>query len=241
MEQGQASIANFVDSSIDQIVDWASIGPEKVLEEFHARKVKRADGRPLTTIEDLQHVKLGDANTVARGFIKSYSQMAAGQGFVTGLGGMITLPASVPTDIAAYLGWLARTASAVQLCYGFEHRTETADAQLKIAMLAGSGVSTLTLQGTEILVTQLGRRVMITPYAQAPIQAVVRALARRVGITLTHKSFARAVPVVGGVVNGSVQGGLVYAGGNRIHAYYREIATSQPTVSDPDEIPSPTS
>lgn len=235
MEHSQTGIAKFIDSSIDQIIEWASIDPEKVLEEFHALKASRADGLPIATIADLEHVRLGDADKVARGFIKAYSQMAAGQGFVTGLGGMITLPASVPADVAAYVGWLARTGSAIQLCYGFEHRTETADAQLKLAMLAGAGVSSLTLQGTEILVTQLGKRVMTTPYAQAPIQAAVKALASKVGITLTHKSFAKAVPVVGGVVNGSVQGGLVYAGGKRIHTYYQEVSGSTPmmTVKDP--------
>jgi hypothetical protein len=235
MEQnGQTGIAKFVDTSIDQIIEWASIEPEKVLKEFHARKATRADGLPIETAEDLREARLGDAHRVARGFIRTYSQMAAGQGFVTGLGGLITLPASVPADVAAYLGWLARTASAVQLCYGFEHRTETADAQLKFAMLAGAGVSTLTVQGTEILVTQLGKQVMTTPYARAPIQAAVKALAGKVGINLTHKSFAKAVPVVGGVINGSVQGGLVLAGGKRIHAYYREVAKPVFDSADPD-------
>ena len=224
VQDSQTAIAKFVDSSIDQIIEWASIEPERVLKEFQARKASRTDGQRIETVADLQEAKLGDANRVARGFIKTYSQMAAGQGFVTGLGGLITLPASVPADVAAYLGWLARTASAVQHCYGFEYRTETADAQLKLAMLAGAGVSSLTLQGTEILVTQLGKRVMTTPYAQAPVQATVKALASKVGVNLTHKSFAKAVPVVGGVVNGSVQGGLVFAGGKRVHAYYREVA-----------------
>lgn len=228
VQDSQTAIAKFVDSSIDQIIEWASIEPERVLKEFQARKASRTDGQRIETVADLQEAKLGDANRVARGFIKTYSQMAAGQGFVTGLGGLITLPASVPADVAAYLGWLARTASAVQHCYGFEHRTETADAQLKLAMLAGAGVSSLTLQGTEILVTQLGKRVMTTPYAQAPVQATVKALASKVGVNLTHKSFAKAVPVVGGVVNGSVQGGLVFAGGKRVHAYYREVAKQAP-------------
>lgn len=224
----QASIANFIDSSIDQIIEWASIDPQKVIEEFQAGGLRRADGGPIVTLEDLQGARLGHANRVARRFIKTYAKMAAGQGFVTGLGGLITLPASVPADAVAYVGWLARTGSAVQLCYGFEHRTETGDAQLKLAMLAGAGVSSVTIQGSEVLVTQLAKKVLTTPYADAPIQAAIKALAAKAGITLTHKSFAKAVPVVGGVVNGSVQGSLVYAGGSRIHEYYRELARMPP-------------
>lgn len=220
----RASIANVIDSSIDQIIEWASIDPQKVVEEFRAGGLRRADGGPIDTLQDLQGASLGHVQSVARRFIKTYAKMAAGQGFVTGLGGMITLPASVPADAAAYVGWLARTGSAVQLCYGFEHRTETGDALLKLAMLAGAGVSSVTIRGSEVLVTQLGKRVLTTPYASAPIQAAIKALAAKVGITLTHKSFAKAVPVVGGVINGSVQGSMVYTGGSRIHEYYRELA-----------------
>ena len=112
----------------------------------------------------------------------------------------------------------------MQLSYGFEHRTETADSQLKLAMLAGAGVSRLTVQGTEVLVTQLAKKVMTTPYHSAPMQAAVKALAAKVGINLTHKSFAKAVPLVGGAVNGSVQGGLVNVGGRRIVGYYKELS-----------------
>jgi hypothetical protein len=162
--------------------------------------------------------------------------MASGQGLVTGLGGLITLPASIPADAAAYVGWLARTASAIRLCYGFNHRTETADAELKLAMAAGAGVAGVAVKGTNLLVPQLLKRVMVTPYAERPIQATVKALAAKVGITLTHGSFAKAVPVVGGVVNGSVQGKLVYFGARRIHDHYRKLALHEPDTSD-DETP----
>jgi hypothetical protein len=228
----QASIVKFVDSNIDQIIEWASIDPEKVVEEFQAAGYRRSGGGPIEKIAHLQDTRLGDADTIARRFRNIYTQMASGQGFVTGLGGLITLPASVPADAAAYLGWLARTGSAIRLCYGFEHRNETADAQLKLAMAAGAGVSSVTVQGTDVLITQLSKKVMTTPYAHAPIQATVKALAAKVGITLTHRSFAKAVPVVGGVVNGSVHGGLVYFGARRIHDYYRKLALHEPDTSD---------
>jgi hypothetical protein len=232
METQASIVKNFVDSSIDQIIEWASIEPETVLEEFQAAGYQRSGGGPIEEIAHLKDARLRDADAIARRFRKIYTQMASGQGFVTGLGGWITLPASVPADAAAYLGWLARTASAIRLCYGFEHRTEIADAQLKLAMAAGAGVTHVTVEGTEILVTQLSKKVMTTPYAQAPIQATVKALAAKVGITLTHRSFAKAVPVVGGVVNGSVHGGLVYFGARHIRDHYRELALHEPDTSD---------
>ncbi len=224
----KTSIAEFVDSSVDQIVEWSAVDPKKVIEEFQAAGFKCTDGRDIEQVQDLRDVRLGDAEKIARRFIKTNTQLAAGQGFATGIGGLITIPVSVPADAAAYVGWLARTASAVQLSYGFDHRTETADAQLKLAMLAGVGVSSVTIQGTEVLVTQLAKKVMTTPYHSAPMQAAVKSLAAKVGINLTHKSFAKAVPLVGGAINGSVQGGLVNVGGKRILSYYKELASLAP-------------
>lgn len=69
----------------------------------------------------------------------------------------------------------------------------------------------------------LARRALRTPYAQAPIQAAIRTLAAKAGIQLTHKSFAKAVPLIGGAVNGGVYATFVYLGGVRILKYYEEI------------------
>lgn len=224
-EQGNA-VAKIVDTTVDSIIEAAAIDPQKVVDEFRARRIRRADGGEIASIVDLREVTLGASREVSKEFIATYAKLAASQGFVTGLGGLITLPATVPADVAAYLGWLARTASAIRYSYGFEEQTETGDAQLKLAMLAGAGVTTVTLQGSEILVKQLAKQVMRTPYVDAPIQATLKALAAKIGVQLGHKSFARAVPLVGGVINGSVHGSLVYAAGGRIHTHYRDLATA---------------
>lgn len=222
------SIIEFVDDQIDNIIEKVALKPSVVVHEFSTAGVTRADGGPVTSVEDLGELRLGDSQTMANRYIKLYAKTATAQGFVTGLGGLITLPATIPTDIAAYVAWLARAGSAIQLCYGFEYRTELGDKQLKLAMLAGAGVTSVTVRGSEVLVTELAKQVMRTPYAHAPIQSAVKALAAKIGVTLGHKHFAKAVPVVGGVINGSVQGGLVYAGGKNIHRHYRELLSAPP-------------
>lgn len=223
-QRGGMALSKAATSSLEQLIAWAAIDPDKVIEEFNQRGILTTDGRPVAGIGDLRSVAPSESRRVAKRYIKTYSQLAAGQGFVTGLGGWITLPASVPTDAAAYVWWLARTASAVQLSYGFPTRTETGDAQLKLALLAGAGVSSVTVEGTEVLVAHLARRVLRTPYAQAPMQAAIRALAAKAGIQVSRKGLAKAVPIVGGAVNGGVHGTLVYLGGVRILNYYEEVA-----------------
>jgi hypothetical protein len=67
----QASIVKFVDSNIDQIIEWASIDPETVLEEFQAAGYQRSGGGPIEEIAHLKDARLRDADTIARRFRKS--------------------------------------------------------------------------------------------------------------------------------------------------------------------------
>lgn len=225
--ESKGAIVEFVSSAIDEIIERASLEPHAVLEEYESRGIWGPDGMPFDSIADVrEHVSATQAKRLSKRYVNVYSGMAAGQGFVTGLGGLITLPATVPADAIAYVGWLARSASATQLAHGRETRTETGDAQLKLAMLAGAGVSQLTVNGTKILVEQMAKKIMTTPYAKAPVQAAVKALAAKAGVQLTHKSFAKAVPVIGGAINGSVQGGMVKTAGNRIVAHYQDLMAS---------------
>lgn len=228
--QGQPSpnkLVAIVDAAIDEIIEQASLDPGDVLREFAERGIRRTDGAPLGGLEDVrQHVSPADSKYVSTKFVNTYAKMAAAQGFVTGLGGLITLPVTVPADAAAYVGWLARGASAAQLAHGRETRSPTGDAQLKLAMLAGAGVSHVTVNGVKVLVKNMARRVMVTPYAKAPFQAAVKALAAKAGVQLTHKSFAKAVPIVGGFVNGTAQGAMVKTAGSRIVAHYQELVLS---------------
>ena len=223
----QNQIIAFVNRTIDEIIDRVSLDPEVIIHEYHERGFTCPDGSPLLSLDDVrEHVPPHDAKKLSRRYLNQCATMASGQGFVTGLGGLITLPVTVPADAAAYVAWLARGASAAQLAHGRETRTETGDAQLKLAMLAGAGVTHVTVNGVRVLVGQMAKKVVATPYAKAPIQAVLKALGAKLGVQLTHKSFAKAVPVVGGFVNGSVQGGMVKVAGSRILAHYQELATS---------------
>lgn len=223
----QKSIVAYVDSTIDEIIARVSLSPEDILEEYAERGLRRPDGTPLMGLDDVrEHVTPAQARHLSRRFVNMYAAMAGGQGFVTGLGGLLTLPVSVPADAAAYVAWLARGASAAQLAHGRETVSATGDGQLKLAMLAGAGVSHVTVNGVSMLVGQMAKRVMTTPYAKAPFQAAVKALAAKLGVQLTHKSFAKAVPVLGGAINGSVQASMVKVAGNRVVAHYQDLAKS---------------
>lgn len=225
--ESKGAVPAFLNKVIDEIIDRASLAPEVILAEYESRGIHDPEGRPFARLEDVrEHVSSEQARRLSKKYANMYAAMAAGQGFVTGLGGLITLPVTVPADAAAYVAWLARSASATQLAHGRETRTQTGDAQLKLAMLAGAGISHVTVNGTRVLVEQMAKKVMTTPYAKAPFQAAVKALAAKAGVQLTHKSFAKAVPVLGGAINGSAQAAMVYTAGARIIAHYQDLLAS---------------
>jgi len=225
--ESRGAVAAFLNNAIDEIIDRASLAPEVILAEYESRGILDPEGRPFARLEDVRkHVTSEQAKRLSKKYVNLYAAMAAGQGFVTGLGGLITLPVTVPADAAAYVAWLARSASATQLAHGRETRTQTGDGQLKLAMLAGAGISHITVNGTRVLVAQLARRVVNTPYSRAPFQAAVKALAAKAGVQLTHKSFAKAVPVLGGAINGSAQAAMVKTAGGRMIAHYQDLVAS---------------
>ena len=123
-------------------------------------------------------------------------------GFVTGLGGVLTLPISIPGSVAA--SWLiqARMAAAIAALYGHDPRSDRVRTVVLLALVGDASASKL-LKGAGIA---LGR------------QAAIRALERVGGRTLTGinrevgarliatggpKGASRLVPIAGGLVGGA--------------------------------------
>jgi hypothetical protein len=126
-------------------------------------------------------------------------------GFITGLGGVLTLPISIPGSVAA--SWLiqARMAAAIAALYGHDPRSDRVRTVVLLA-LVGDVTASKLLKGAGIA---LGR--------QAAMKAVERVggrtltgINREVGVHLLTKGGAtgvrgasRLVPIAGGIVSGA--------------------------------------
>jgi hypothetical protein len=222
-KSSSSSITHWIENSLDKLIETVGVNPEDVLAEVSKRRIPVLGTTTQERLTSLQEGDIRRLDKLARSYIRSNAQIAGAQGFVTGLGGMITMPVTVPADTVGFLVWLIRATTGTMYAYGFEGESEEGKVQLRLGLLASTGVSQLTVSGSNVLVTQLAKQVMTRPYREAVVQATVKALAARVGIQLGHKHFAKAVPVVGGVINGSVNGSLVYAFGRRAQAHYRSL------------------
>lgn len=218
------AVIEWVEDSLDKIIETAAIAPEKVLEEAETRGLAVTGVDLPGRLKSLRENDLSALDAMARGYIRTYTRTAAAQGFMTGIGGVITLPVTVPTDVAAFLVLVARANSAVMQTYGFDSQTEEGATMLRLGLAAGLGVNKLSVAGSTVLVKGLTKQVMTKPYREAVVLSTVKAVAKKVGVTLYKRHFAKVVPLIGGGINAGVSGGLVYAFGRKAMSHYHEVA-----------------
>jgi uncharacterized protein (DUF697 family) len=126
-------------------------------------------------------------------------------GFLTGLGGALTLPVAVPSALIA--SWLlqARLAGAIARIYGHDLRSSRTRTTILLS-LAGD----VARDAMEGLGLRIGTRLTQRAVDQIPGRALVE-INKRIGLRLVAKAgersvsnFSRFVPLVGGVVGGAM-------------------------------------
>jgi uncharacterized protein (DUF697 family) len=126
-------------------------------------------------------------------------------GFVTGLGGVLTLPITVPGSVAA--SWLiqARMAAAIAAIYGHDPRSDKVRTVVLLA-LVGDASASRVLKGAGIA---LGRRAAMSAIERVGGRTLTE-INREVGSQLITKTgvkgargVSKLVPIAGGVVSGA--------------------------------------
>jgi uncharacterized protein (DUF697 family) len=126
-------------------------------------------------------------------------------GFITGLGGLVTFPVSIPAALGA--SWLiqARMAGAIAQIYGHDLDSERVRTKILLS-LAGD----VAKDAMKDLGLKLDNKLTQRAVDEIPGRALVE-INKRIGAKLLAKvgqrvvlRFPRAVPVLGGVVGGSL-------------------------------------
>lgn len=184
------------------------------------------DGRgPFDSAEDVAAAALaqeGSVDKAVASVISSHVKMGSAFGFVTSIGGFITLPVSLPANVAGFYLLATRMTAAVARLRGYD----IADPQIRSAIL-------LTLVGAES--DDLLRKAGVV----APSSAMTNLAAQRlpgpalmvvnkaVGFRLltqaarnTLSRFGRVVPFVGGAIGAGLDGLLMRAVGKQAEAEF---------------------
>jgi uncharacterized protein (DUF697 family) len=143
-------------------------------------------------------------------------------GFVTGMGGLLTLPVTVPASLGASWVIQARLCGAIAEIYGHSLREDRVRTLVLLALVGDSAKEVLKDAG--IL---FGKRLTLHVIEHLPAKALIE-LNKKIGFSLVTKAgekgvinLAKVVPVLGGVVSGSFDAGLCMGVGKTARRIFR--------------------
>lgn len=180
---------------------------------------------PFKSAEDSarEALKGRTSEEAVKALIRSHCLAAGGQGFVTGLGGLIAMPVTLPANIGAAYLVQAHLAASIARVYGWDEHSEEVRTAILLCLAGHAGTEMLKRVGIPV-----GKRYAATLLGRLP-GAASRGINRRIGMALLAKQGARrapvtlgrAVPLVGGIVGGGVDLAATRAVGHFADRFFR--------------------
>ncbi len=175
--------------------------------------IKREAGC-LHSVEELQRMDLAISDRLA----DVVHNWAIGIGTVEGAGtGIIGLP-GLAVDVPAIITLALRTIHKIGVCYGFESKTEN-DNQFVYGVMSASSANSIeekvaalaTLRTIQVTIAKTTWKKMAEKAAQSQMSKegailALKNLAKQVGVNLTKRKALAAIPIIGAVIGGSVNG-----------------------------------
>lgn len=143
--------------------------------------------------------------------VADHTRLAAMNGFLTGLGGFIVLPVAVPANLLGFYTVAARMTAAIAALRG--HDLEATGTRLAVlAALTGDDLGRL-LGGAGIVLPATGvTSAWLRRMAPSTTTMVNKAIALRLLVGTGERTlvrFGRAIPMVGGLIGGTVDVALI--------------------------------
>ena len=153
----------------------------------------------------------GDREAAVRWIVNTHTRMAAADGFITGVGGFITMVVAVPANIAGFYLVATRMTAAIAKVNGHDLEDEAVRTAVLLCLTgqdAGDLMAKVGLGGASgQMVNRLARGV-----SPSILMAVNKAVTFRILTSLGKSTFARlgrGVPLAGGILGAAVDAVLV--------------------------------
>ncbi|WP_164711097.1 EcsC family protein [Euzebya pacifica] len=169
-----------------------------------------------------------------RSLIRMHVQLAGAQGFLTNLGGFLTLPVALPANIGACYILQTRLAASIAIVHGQDPAEEQVRSALLLCLLGNTAAEAAKKVGV-----QIGQKVAMNAIKKLPIE-VLRAINKKIGFMLLTKYgskrgvivLAKGVPVVGGAVGGGFDATSTYAVGRYAASMFGDQEGSDDALVD---------
>ncbi|WP_299232886.1 EcsC family protein [uncultured Bacteroides sp.] len=130
---------------------------------------------------------------------------AATSGFITGIGGLLTIPVTLPANITSVLFVQVRMIAAIAIMGGYDVKDDRVRSLVYTCLVASSCKEVLKNFGIK-----LGQKVAVKAIQQIPV-AIITKINQAVGFRLLTKfgqkglvNLGRVVPLLGGIIGGGV-------------------------------------
>jgi hypothetical protein len=124
-------------------------------------------------------------------------------GFLTGLGGLITLPVAIPADLAANYYIQIRVVAAIAHMRGYDIKSDKLKSFLYIALIGDAAKDTLKNVGIKI--GEALTKKLIQSISRETIKKINQAIGRRILTKFGEKgvlNLGKMIPLVGGFIGG---------------------------------------
>ncbi|MGM7423604.1 EcsC family protein [Cellulosimicrobium sp. CpK407] len=180
------------------------------------------------------HEDADDVDRVIRRLITEATQAAGVNGFVTGVGGLVALPVTIPANMAGALVINARLAGAIAYLRGYD--LADPHTQTVITLVAAGSTTQQILSAFGV---KLGEKAAVQAIKAIPI-SVLRSINKKAGFFLVAKygtqraavTIAKAVPLVGGVVGGTVDATMTQLVGRTANAMFPLDVADRPARNE---------
>lgn len=183
------------ESKIMQVLDWSYD--------------KAVNGLPgMETAGELADKYMSKSNSIDEAidkFINWQQAKCATSGFITGLGGIITLPVAIPANISSVIYVQMRMIVAIAIMKGYDLKDDQVKTLVYVSLTGQAATDILKQAGIKI-----GTKMSTVLIKRMPIE-IIKQINKRVGFRLVTKfgekgiiNLGKCVPVLGGVIGGTV-------------------------------------
>ena len=195
-----------------RLYDMISIDTDDVLADA------RGIGIQVRTVEELRAVRTSVLDGLADQYIRNAKLMTSLSGAGLGAGGLML----VGPDLSILAGSLLRLAQRLAVVYGFDFRRSSESVHVWAALGRSLGVEKVTDGAGQVAVRNLPKLLAQGAGKSVSFKALVKAIAGRLGLLVTERGLARALPLVGAGVAAMTNYQIVRELGDKMRTYFRE-------------------
>ncbi|MGG1514910.1 EcsC family protein [Paenibacillus oryzisoli] len=150
----------------------------------------------------------GSVEDAIKSLVRYQNAKAITSGFITGLGGLITLPVALPANMVSVLYVQLRMIAAIAHLKGYDLKSDQVKTFVFAALTGNSAMEILKSSGIFI-----GQKMMTNYINNKLSYEIIKKINQKVGFRLIAKGgtkapiiLTKAVPVLGGIVGGTSDG-----------------------------------